>query len=141
MQYFNPRPRKEGDGLRPPNIVQCSHFNPRPRKEGDKYLIGCRKFNSDFNPRPRKEGDSCRILQMDNIRYFNPRPRKEGDKIVYFLGHSDLISIHALVKRATLLRQLDTLTLSISIHALVKRATVEQLFIKAVVVAFQSTPS
>ena len=33
------------------------------------------------------------------------------------------ISIHALVKRATLLRQLDTLSLSISIHALVKRAT------------------
>ena len=36
---------------------------------------------------------------------------------------AEIISIHALVKRATVWKQFDTMTAAISIHALVKRAT------------------
>ena len=55
---------------------------------------------------------------------FNPRPRKEGDSFCTLYKISRFISIHALVKRATLnnLRYFQIKT--ISIHALVKRATV-----------------
>ena len=34
--------------------------------------------------------------------YFNPRPREEGDAVEGYVFSSDSISIHALVKRATL---------------------------------------
>ena len=34
-QYFNPRPRKEGDKLRVEITIRIIYFNPRPRKEGD----------------------------------------------------------------------------------------------------------
>ena len=54
---------------------------------------------------------------------FNPRPRKEGDKGGKIQLSAKVISIHALVKRATSpLYGCDT-AISISIHALVKRAT------------------
>ena len=36
-----------------------------------------------------------------NIEHFNPRPREEGDRSVAFSSDIELISIHALVKRAT----------------------------------------
>ena len=58
------------------------------------------------------------------IIYFNPRPREEGDLlsgsvILYFF----VISIHALVKRATSIGYYLFHSSGISIHALVKRAT------------------
>ena len=60
------------------------------------------------------------------VQDFNPRPREEGDfPTKYVGGKCPLISIHALVKRATLdIIDKDILDL-ISIHALVKRATAE----------------
>ena len=76
-----------------------------------------------FNPRPREEGD-CRVIGISRFVFdFNPRPREEGD-----LGYKDLalrylISIHALVKRATRHFQRLSRHVVISIHALVKRAT------------------
>ena len=96
--------------------------------------------------------------------YFNPRPRKEGD--VNKLIHDKeviLISIHALVKRATVSQRCfeiwqgyfnprprkegDVLGASnidmlryISIHALVKRATFDA-YIDKYAEIFQSTPS
>ena len=33
--YFNPRPRKEGDGAYLLPQILYKDFNPRPRKEGD----------------------------------------------------------------------------------------------------------
>ena len=56
-------------------------------------------------------------------RHFNPRPREEGD--VVGLGDTvcTIISIHALVKRATVDFGIDDIVSFISIHALVKRAT------------------
>ena len=80
MRYFNPRPRKEGDGIR--------------------WLTSA--VPSDFNPRPRKEGDSLVIKYRQIINYFNPRPRKEGDVPLSEVSPGLEISIHALVKRATL---------------------------------------
>ena len=58
------------------------------------------------------------------VLYFNPRPREEGDVTgVATDTVIDNISIHALVKRATvMLTELDY-KIYISIHALVKRAT------------------
>ena len=73
--------------------------------------------------------------------YFNPRPREEGDVWLGRLGKPKIISIHALVKRATLdIIDKDILDL-ISIHALVKRATTcIKRHIKKISL-FQSTPS
>ena len=60
---------------------------------------------------------------VDRGKYFNPRPREEGDLIwqVIFIYMS--ISIHALVKRATMPKKTIKDYVKISIHALVKRAT------------------
>ena len=57
-----------------------SYFNPRPREEGDLVLLKDVLFVNDFNPRPREEGDTNPMLKIQP---------------------SDIISIHALVKRAT----------------------------------------
>ena len=55
--------------------------------------------------------------------HFNPRPREEGDQASTKILKRHLISIHALVKRATY-ADFEQLTGGvISIHALVKRAT------------------
>jgi len=57
----------------------------------------------DFNPRPREEGDGRNESGKRLLQNFNPRPREEGDSLslLTFLV-SIKISIHALVKRATL---------------------------------------
>ena len=77
-----------------------------------------------FNPRPREEGDGSYRDNVGAPINFNPRPREEGDRIFgdVFL-QPRLISIHALVKRATGLRGAFFINGDISIHALVKRAT------------------
>ena len=61
--------------------------------------------------------------------YFNPRPREEGDfEPAIIVSRLFVISIHALVKRATNNAKYDLKRLIISIHALVKRATSLLLF-------------
>ena len=57
--------------------------------------------------------------------HFNPRPREEGDPYAVYGTDKGVISIHALVKRATIINQQKYLIQLISIHALVKRATLE----------------
>ena len=104
-EYFNPRPREEGDGKRLVSDIASSHFNPRPREEGD-FNTSAKAFASlNFNPRPREEGDhskrNCVIISKISIhalvkratlsyllsflRYidFNPRPREEGDFVLF----------------------------------------------------------
>ena len=81
----------------------------------------------NFNPRPRKEGDCSFNKRHNRGLYFNPRPRKEGDYLSRQLGLFGFISIHALVKRATLDKTGYLTGEVISIHALVKRATVAAL--------------
>ena len=56
------------------------NFNPRPREEGDIVINGSWRYPSHFNPRPREEGDS------------------QPSSVYAIRG---IISIHALVKRAT----------------------------------------
>ena len=36
--YFNPLPRKEGDGLPASAVDRQHYFNPLPRKEGDCFI-------------------------------------------------------------------------------------------------------
>ena len=55
--------------------------------------------------------------------HFNPRPREEGDVSAKFNAKRNVISIHALVKRATGGGTIPPPVIIISIHALVKRAT------------------
>ena len=54
-----------------------------------------------FNPHPREEGDRRNIDILHTAAYFNPHPREEGDLLLQSFGDTVLISIHALVKRAT----------------------------------------
>ena len=56
-----------------------------------------------FNPRPREEGDIDDLYTEKESDYFNPRPREEGDHRFAMAGEAAVISIHALVKRATFL--------------------------------------
>ena len=66
-------------------------------------------------------------LSRSIFLYFNPRPRKEGDLDgIIKAVPKILISIHALVKRATKNSVKVFDVIDISIHALVKRATKKQ---------------
>ena len=56
-----------------------------------------------FNPRPREEGDDWSGVTPLLDMHFNPRPREEGDLAAFASPFFSDISIHALVKRATLL--------------------------------------
>ena len=56
---------------------------------------------ANFNPRPREEGDQRHHGRRRTARNFNPRPREEGDGSSIFFILRYVISIHALVKRAT----------------------------------------
>ena len=73
-----------------------------------------------FNPRPREEGDTAGHGKGSRIGNFNPRPREEGDVQPRFCA---------------------VLLYVISIHALVKRATLRHSFILLIRARFQSTPS
>ena len=165
--YFNPRPREEGDSFHCLYYNVPLYFNPRPREEGDlvfyhllyntlisihalvkratciiKVLskslqisihalvkratvssacVKCLSLN--FNPRPREEGDTLLTSAQMIALHFNPRPREEGDELLYVWHSGYSISIHALVKRATICETAKYCVKSISIHALVKRAT------------------
>ena len=144
--YFNPRPREEGDEREDNMIVigaisihalvkratlaqgtkraVFEHFNPRPREEGDSLPFDVFFYKRYFNPRPREEGDDCFFSSICSAVNFNPRPREEGDaKRDALKEEQEKISIHALVKRATTLRSFVKSLSRISIHALVKRAT------------------
>ena len=54
-----------------------------------------------FNPRPREEGDVGDKVKKGAKLDFNPRPREEGDRSITTCPYRAIISIHALVKRAT----------------------------------------
>ena len=50
--YFNPLPRKEGDGNPVHLLSLLSNFNPLPRKEGDYFLLGLFLHFSQFQSTP-----------------------------------------------------------------------------------------
>ena len=72
---------------------------------------------------------------------FNPRPREEGDDTFLTKTETYTISIHALVKRATVFTMAQYNIDNISIHALVKRATYQDTHEVLFKARFQSTPS
>ena len=140
------------------------NFNPRPREEGDSILFSSCRCVLNFNPRPREEGDltaaqnSLKYVLFQSTPSWRGRPGyniikkgcfcisihalvKRATLLKYCLNRCKWISIHALVKRATYDIQYYFCKSYISIHALVKRATFlwKQLF--TVQVLFQSTPS
>ena len=182
---FNPRPREEGDKSGTEKFSRGLYFNPRPREEGDSFLTLSLLFTWYFNPRPREEGDpgerefimvSTKFqstpswrgrhsisLTMFWLCHFNPRPREEGDMATQqAIGKPRLISIHALVKRATIWHfaiqalvifqstpswrgrplyiEPSNLVDIISIHALVKRATYAILMTASVAIYFNPRP-
>ena len=100
-RYFNPRPREEGDPAPARGSAKPNDFNPRPREEGDPLVYPSTAEHCNFNPRPREEGDLFHCLYCTKPVYFNPRPREEGDMCNYLPSKCLIISIHALVKRAT----------------------------------------
>ncbi len=83
--------------------IKCQNadFNPRPREEGDDLLLTCNYMMFHFNPRPREEGDLRYGRRVMASQDFNPRPREEGDGNFIKEYTDEIISIHALVKRAT----------------------------------------
>ena len=85
------RPKRNSDNISIHALVKRATY------QVCRYVKRCK----DFNPRPREEGDGgaflARVLRAD----FNPRPREEGDLFGNFFRCRVLISIHALVKRAT----------------------------------------
>ena len=125
--YFNPRPREEGDMRVTATTALTILFQSTPSWRGrlavektfrnPSYIsihalvkratqgqYGTGEIVGDFNPRPREEGDLLMtITAVYLIWYFNPRPREEGDSIrISENVYQIIISIHALVKRATL---------------------------------------
>ena len=102
MFDFNPRPREEGDGGKRPakhSPIISIHALVKRATLNDTTSSGT---PADFNPRPREEGDGCVQNLASLYSYFNPRPREEGDLRATVKGAgASLISIHALVKRAT----------------------------------------
>ena len=107
----------------PRRFHTADNFNPRPREEGDINSSSVVMFTRYFNPRPREEGDNVTVSIELYGCYFNPRPREEGDRKSVPFHFWLSISIHALVKRATVNGRFVFGVGDISIHALVKRAT------------------
>ena len=71
------------------------------RATASSVWLKCHLLN--FNPRPREEGDTFSTDTQREEKHFNPRPREEGDCTWSDSGLGlTYISIHALVKRATL---------------------------------------
>ena len=140
ISHFNPRPREEGDNravLHHP-LARIS-IHALVKRATNTALLQARSLKH-FNPRPREEGDTALTAVQRWTRDFNPRPREEGDDLVPEEMWTNVISIHALVKRATRSKMSLSIISSISIHALVKRATL--LTTEAVPPrTFQSTPS
>ena len=84
IQYFNPRPRKEGDARQEALQTWKQAFQSTPSQRGRQARLVPVRLGKDFNPRPRKEGDRHSVSNRPATRNFNPRPRKEGDIIGRF---------------------------------------------------------
>ena len=54
--------------------LDVEYFNPRPRKEGDWWWHYTTTINYNFNPRPRKEGDANCLVSLINLIKFQSTP-------------------------------------------------------------------
>ena len=101
--YFNPRPREEGDttakwqedkqNISIHALVKRATKHQKTSieytgisihalvKRATLYLQGFGVIPEDFNPRPREEGDYTHDTLSKLRGHFNPRPREEGDPL------------------------------------------------------------
>ena len=88
------------------SAVAICYFNPRPRKEGDAGSYRSAVTRGHFNPRPRKEGDLTVIISFSSLTLFQSTPSQRGrPRMPQSVDVRYLISIHALAKRATVLKK------------------------------------
>ena len=87
------------------------------------YLLSFFRY-IDFNPRPREEGDleTNHDTTWATVISIHALVKRATPRLSQKLSYN-VISIHALVKRATVIDDATYLMVNISIHALVKRAT------------------
>ena len=74
------------------------------------------------------------------ITRFNPRPREEGDATDNTACNYEIVSIHALAKRATRKQSEQILIGDVSIHALAKRATGYTIMARSPITSFNPRP-
>ena len=76
------------------DFVKKNYFNPRPREEGDRRVIAT--YMADFISIHAlvKRATKSRYTSFCNGGNFNPRPREEGDQI-------HLVNIHFLLFQST----------------------------------------
>ena len=102
FDYFNPRPREEGDF--DPGYIYTADASISIHalvKRATIFFCSISSSKLYFNPRPREEGDYGKVGRLFKRNNFNPRPREEGDFTNHDKNTTVSISIHALVKRAT----------------------------------------
>ena len=87
-----------------------------------------------------KRATSFHCLYYNVPLYFNPRPHEEGDLKIGVKSNKIVISIHALMKRATQGVKQQILYYGISIHALVKRATDRAIAPQVIIRHFNPRP-
>ena len=138
---FNPRPREEGDFITIISRITISDFNPRPREEGDCFRKSLRGRSSLFQSTPSWRGRPDFATPLSYCWQFQSTPSWRGRRLCCFCcAACRVISIHALVKRATE-NYIEMITLwDISIHALVKRATLISSSSYSITVYFNPRP-
>ena len=109
------------------SVIKCElvHFNPRPREEGDvcKHNFYLKHLLFQSTPSWRGRQLFYRVYSFQHLFQSTPSWRGRHWQVLHpFL--QQIISIHALVKRATYGRKWYYRLIDISIHALVKRATI-----------------
>ena len=110
-------------------------------KRATAYYRNRRYYPCYFNPRPHEEGDTVTVYFPIDSRDFNPRPHEEGDDFNHsVLIAVDEISIHALMKRATIRPLIRLCSIAISIHALMKRATMSVTRLEPISYYFNPRP-
>ena len=122
--HFNPRPREEGDCLFANGLSFGILFQSTPSWRGRQTRWQTEYIALIFQSTPSWRGRRCDRLTDRSVKRFQSTPSWRGRPFLLYLVHPLLnISIHALVKRATLGFTSSEQISTISIHALVKRAT------------------
>ena len=117
------------------------YFNPRPREEGDvKRIDKAANQAISIHALVKRATFCCKICCFCHDISIHALV-KRATMILKQQKLPQKISIHALVKRATNICGYENKSYYISIHALVKRATRRLTDIQEVLTIFQSTPS
>ena len=99
---FDPRPHAEGDLTSRFASGLILVFDPRPHAEGDPPPPRSPPRGHSFDPRPHAEGDPTPPAGPPHCQSFDPRPHAEGDQPDACRERTEHVSIHALMRRATM---------------------------------------